>query len=125
MLTYITRRLLLMVPTLLGSTLVVFFVIGLTPGGLGASLLSREGTLRPEERKAREEYVKKRYGLGQPLIVQYLKWLNKVSPIGSKEPGTGFPQSIRIGLKMPDLGESWDRRRPVADLIGEALPITL
>jgi microcin C transport system permease protein len=125
MLIYVLRRIFLMIPTLVGSTLVVFFVVALTPGGLGGSLLSGEGILRPAERQAREEYVKKRYGLDQPLIVQYAKWFNKVSPLGVKESGEGFPSALRFGLKSPDLGESWDRRRPVAALIGEALPVTL
>jgi len=57
--------------------------------------------------------------------VQYLKWLNRVSPIGFKAIDTGFPGSLKFGLKWCDLGESWQRHRPVADLIGEALPITL
>jgi ABC-type dipeptide/oligopeptide/nickel transport system permease component len=125
MLTYIVRRLLLMVPTLIGVTMVVFFIIALSPGGLGGSLLSAEGQLRPEERKAVMAYYNARYGLDKPIIVQYLKWVNRVSPIGFKGSGEGYPASIRFGLKVPDLGESWIWHRPVMDLIGESLPVTL
>jgi peptide/nickel transport system permease protein len=125
MFNYVIRRLFLLVPTLIGTTVVVFFVVALTPGGIGGALLTREGTMKPEERRAREEYLKKRYGLNRPLPIQYLNWLNKVSPIGVKEPGEGFPSAARVGFKVPDLGESWQRQRPVATLIGEALPITL
>ena len=123
--TYLIRRLLLMIPTLIGVTMVVFFVIALSPGGIGASLLSSEGTMRPEERKVREAYLKARYDLDKPLIVQYLKWLNKVSPVGSKPTGQGFPHTWKVGLKVPDLGESFSFHRPVMDLIRESLPITL
>jgi ABC-type dipeptide/oligopeptide/nickel transport system permease component len=122
---YIIRRLLLMVPTLIGITAVVFFTMAFSPGGVGASLLSREGELRPEERKALEAYYNKRYGLNKPKVVQYLNWLNQISPVGIKDAGTGFPKSSRVGVKMPDLGESMSRHRPVIDMIRESLPVTL
>src|SRR5262245_11773934 len=82
MLTYLLRRLLLLPPTLIGMTLIVFFVLANSPGGIGASLLSRTGDMRPEERRIREAYLNKRYGLDKSKPVQYLRWLNKVLPIG-------------------------------------------
>jgi microcin C transport system permease protein len=118
MLSYIIRRILLIFPTLLGMTAVVFFVIALSPGGIGASLLSREGNLRPNERKVLTEYYNKRYGIDKPAYVQYVHWLNNISPVGFKA-GGGF------GFKAPDFGESFYRQRPVVSLIMEALPITL
>ena len=125
MLTYLIRRILLMVPTLIGVTLVVFYVIAMSPGGIGASLLSAEGSMRPEERRVREAYLKARYDLDKPLIVQYFKWFGKVSPIGAKAAGSGFPASWRLGFKVPDLGESFSFHRPVMDLVKESLPISL
>jgi ABC-type dipeptide/oligopeptide/nickel transport system permease component len=125
MLNYILRRLLLMIPTLIGITLLVFFVMALSPGGLGASLRNAEGNMRPEQRKIIEDYYKERYGLDQPLWKQYLRWANKVSPIGIKDAGTGYPSAWRAGFKTPDLGESFIRHRPVIDVIADALPITL
>lgn len=125
MLTYLTRRLLLMIPTLVGVTAVVFLVIALSPGGLGGALLSPDSQLRPEERKAIMAYYNARYGLDKPIPIQYLKWLNRVSPVGLKDRGQGFPAAWNIGFKVPDLGESWQRHRPVSDLIEEAIPITL
>jgi ABC-type dipeptide/oligopeptide/nickel transport system permease component len=123
--TYIIRRLLLMVPTLIGVTLVVFLVIALSPGGLGGALLAPDSQLRPEERKAIMAYYNARYGLDKPIPVQYLKWLNRVSPIGWKQRDEGFPSTWKFGSKFPDLGESWNRHRPVGDLISESLPNTL
>ena len=81
--------------------------------------------MRAEDRKRIEEYIRKRYGLGDPLIVQYGRWLNHISPVGFKEAGTGWPRSTRVGLKTPDMGESFIRRRAVLDVVLEALPVTL
>lgn len=125
MLSYILRRLLLVVPTLVGMTALVFFVMALSPGGTAADLMRGEQGMRPEERKARAEYLEKRYGLNKPLPVQYLRWLNKVSPFGVKESGVGFPSFLPLGFKVPDLGESFTQHRPVIDLIGERLPVTI
>ena len=89
MLNYLIRRLLLMPPTLLGATMIVFFVIALSPGGITGALLSRDAELRPEARKAREEYLQRRYGLNDPPPLQYLRWLNKISPVGVKVTSQG------------------------------------
>ena len=127
---YVIRRLLLAVPTLLGMTLVVFGVMAFSPGGIGPNLVNAEGQLRPDERRALEAYYNERYGLDRPLYVQYLRWLNKVSPVGFAtrprgEPGAGDMILPRPRVKWPDLGESIPRRRPVGDLIAEAAPVTL
>lgn len=83
MLTYIIRRLLLMVPTVLGVTAVVFFVMALAPGGFGGTVLNEAGgqTEGDEARRIRE-YYNRRYGLDKPPVEQYGRWLNQVSPIG-------------------------------------------
>jgi peptide/nickel transport system permease protein len=82
MATYLLRRILLFFPTLIGATMLVFFVVASAPGGIAAFALSQTGDMRPEERRFKMEYLKQRYGLDKPLIVQYLRWLNKVSPVG-------------------------------------------
>lgn len=155
MLTYLIRRLLLLPPTLIGMTAIVFFALAMAPGGIGASLLSRTGELKPDQRRVREEYLNKRYGLDKSKPAQYLRWLNKVSPIGfgsyaDDEPAVlaaaadaaklpagpdGRPAKpkvrggdinlLRPAIKWPDLGDSFIRGRPVGALIGEALPITV
>jgi len=125
MLSYIARRLLLVIPTLLGITLLVFFVMALSPGSVTTMLRSAEGDMRAEDRRRVEDYLRKRYGLGDPLIVQYGRWLNHVSPFGVKDPGAGFPNSWKVGFKAPDLGESFIRRRAVLEVVLDALPVTL
>ncbi len=125
MTTYLIRRILLFFPTLIGATMLVFFVVASAPGGIAAFALSQTGEMRPEERKFKMEYLNKRYGLDKPLMVQYLKWLGKVSPIGPKDVNDGFPSGVKFGLKLPDFGDSFARGRKVGDLIVEAMPITL
>ena len=124
MINYIIRRLLLMVPTLLGITLVTFLVMGLSPGGVGGTLLNDEGAMKGAAAKAQREYLQKRYGLDKPLIVQYWRWLNHVSPVGIEYPDDGSVGHFRWA-KTPDLGYSFSKGRPVLQLVEEALPITL
>ncbi|HYO07803.1 MAG TPA: ABC transporter permease [Tepidisphaeraceae bacterium] len=124
MLSYVIRRLLLIVPTLIGITALVFSIVAMSPGGVGANLVSAEFGMRPAEREAMRKYYNDRYGLDRPYVVQYLKWLNKVSPVGFRAAGAGAGGG-GFGFKRPDLGESFVRGRSVAGLIGESLPITI
>lgn len=123
MLIYILRRLLLMIPTLFGITLLVFFVMAMAPGGIGSVLQQEGSNMRPEEEKALREYYNERYGLDQPLIVQYFKWLYKVSPVGFAPNAEGWQQYVPI--KQPDLGQSFIRNQPVWNIVWQALPATL
>lgn len=126
MLTYIIRRLLLMLPTLIGVTAVVFFIMALSPGGVGGSLLNEMGEIESEQAQIQRRYYEQRYGLDAPLMVQYGRWLNQVSPIGFEMTVTAEGREWGgFGFKAPDLGESFSRGRPVIDLFAEALPITL
>src|SRR3954465_7684434 len=125
MFNYVIRRLLLIVPTLVGMTAIVFFVVASAPGGIGAAMVGNERGMRPAERELRRKYLNERYGLDKPLIVQYGKWLHKISPVGMKPRGTGFPKALPLGLKAPDLGDSFVRGRKVAGLVVEVLPITI
>jgi Binding-prot-dependent transport system membrane comp, N-term len=97
MITYLIRRILLVIPTLVGMTMLVFFVMALSPGGAGADLSKGEG-MRPEERRALQKYLNERYGLDKPLHVQYFRWLNRVSPVGLKvkEDGSYGAPTIKV-----------------------------
>ena len=124
MYSYITRRLLLMVPTLLGITLVVFVVMASAPGGISAQSLIEGQNLEPQAKKAMEDYYNRLYGLDLPMPMQYLRWLNNVSPFGFV-----FDEQNNISgfsfTKGSDLGMSFRYGRPVLDLIEERVPITL
>src|SRR3569833_4788017 len=80
--TYIIRRLLLMIPTLLGITLVVFVVMASSPGGISAQSLIEGQNLDPRAKKAMEDYYNRLYGLNDPAPVQYLRWLHNASLFG-------------------------------------------
>ncbi len=83
MLTYIFHRLLLMIPTLIGVTAVTFFIMALAPGQFGGSVLNQEGAqTEGEQARLIRERFQRRYGLDQPHIVQYGRWLNQISPVG-------------------------------------------
>jgi ABC-type dipeptide/oligopeptide/nickel transport system permease component len=114
-----------MIPTLIGITIVVFFVMALSPGGIAAEVQAEAGEMRPEERQAMMEYYNHRYGLDKPVPIQYLHWLNQVSPIGFYDKTIGDIVHTRFGFKWPDLGESHLRREPVTKVIADALPQTL
>jgi peptide/nickel transport system permease protein len=122
--TYIIRRLLLMIPTLLGITLVVFTVMALSPGGISAQSLVEGLNLEPQAKKALEDYYNRLYGLDQPPPVQYLRWLNNASPVGFVFDGQGAVEGFSL-TKGSDLGRSFRYGRPVIDLVGERVPITL
>lgn len=123
MLTYIIRRLLLIVPTLLGITALVFFCMALAPGGIGGPALDQTGNLQGEEARRVREYYNQRYGIDKPVVVQYGRWLNQISPIGFEPMPDGTLGGF--GFKSPSLGESLQRHKPVSDLIRETLPITV
>lgn len=124
MTTYILRRLLLMIPTLLGITLVVFGVMAAAPGGLSAQALVEGQNLDPEAKQALEAYYNRVYGLDQPVPVQYLRWLNNISPIGFQFDDEGRMTGFSL-TKGSDLGTSFRYGRPVIELLKERIPITL
>lgn len=78
---YIFRRLLLMIPTLLGITFLVFMLIALSPGGIGASLTQASGGMDQTSRAIKEAYLEDRYGLDAPATLQYVRWLGRISPV--------------------------------------------
>ena len=81
---YLARRMLLMIPTLFGMTLVVYFIMAAAPGDMVDMVMSKDGEIQAGDRRAKLRYLERRYGLDRPLIVQYGRWLNKVSLLGCK-----------------------------------------
>ena len=124
MLTYLLRRILLMIPTLLGITLVVFTVMAMSPGGLTGASMVGGAEMKPEAKQALIEYYNKRYGLDDPAPVQYLRWLNNVSPVGFLTDENNDYTSFSF-TKGSDLGESVFFGQSVMALIKDRLPITL
>lgn len=71
-----------MIPTLIGITFLVFMIVALAPGGIGASLTASAGAMQSQASVARTKaYLEDRYGLDDPPPVQYVRWLGRISPI--------------------------------------------
>jgi peptide/nickel transport system permease protein len=102
MLNYLARRFLMMIPLLIGITLISFVVIHLAPG----EPTDMQTQLNPEVSTELRNRLRDQYGLDKPLVVQYGEWLGRF---------------IRL-----DFGNSFSQdRRPVLDKIIERLPITI
>src|SRR4051812_11028336 len=69
MLRYLVRRLLLLVPILIGVSLLIFFWIRALPGSPAESLLGERAT------PALVQSYRKKYGLDKPLVQQYLTYV--------------------------------------------------
>src|SRR5207253_6569742 len=69
---YFIRRLLLVIPTIIGVTFLVFLLVRLIPGGAVSALLGENAT--PQQAKV----LKHTLGLDQPIITQYVKWIGHV-----------------------------------------------
>ncbi len=83
MLPYISRRLLLMIPTLIGMTFMVYCLIALAPGGFSASASAAGGGGSPvgSDPRIAEARFRDRFRLDEPIVTQYLGWLSRVSPV--------------------------------------------
>ncbi len=99
MLRYLSRRLLMLVPTLFLASIVIFAIIQLAPGDPARMMLGTEAT---EQQIARE---RARLGLDQPIPVRYAVWLSDVAQL--------------------NLGKSQINNQPVTQLVGNAFPNTL
>ncbi len=103
---YLARRLLLLVPVLLGVSVVVFMVLHLSPGDPAEIMLGSQATQEDRTRLRAE------LGLDQPLHVQYARWLGHVlrGDLGRS-----------LWMKRPVLGEVWTRFQATLLLTGTAL----
>lgn len=121
MTTYIIRRLLLMIPTVIGMTLLIFMLVAMSPGGVGAALQSGAGGGQMDSGSVAQQraYLEDRYGLDAPYVVQYVKWLGRVSPIkfGVRDQFTpgGERFSPPRGVKEPPLWEWFADELPTAE----------
>ena len=102
MLRYILKRLLFMVPLLIGITVICFAVMHLAPG----SPTDLQTQMNPRASAEAKERLRALYELDKPIHEQYWSWVQK--------------------LAVLDLGKSFSPdNRPVADKILERLPITI
>lgn len=104
MLGYVVRRVLMMVPTLIAISAIVFVIIQLPPGDYFTSyineLQSRGETVDPNK----IAFLKAQYGFDRPLYEQYLVWVG--------------------GLLQGDFGYSFEHDLPVREVVGDRLLLT-
>jgi len=96
---YIAKRLLLMIPTLLGVATLVFALIHFIPGDPARAMLGESAT--PED----VNQLRERLGLNDPVPLQFVKWLGRAV--------------------QGDFGLSYRMGKPVNELIAQRLPATL
>ncbi len=102
MILYLLKRILLMIPVLLGITIISFSVMKMAPG----DPISLMTDLNPNMNEEAIKRIRAHYGLDEPTHMQYLKWLKN--------------------MLVLDFGRSFaSDSRPVLDKILERIPITL
>jgi peptide/nickel transport system permease protein len=105
MITYVVRRLLVMVPTLFVVSILTFIIIQLPPGDFLTTLAAYSAESGGTIDASAMESLRRQYGLDQPLYVQYASWVG------------GFPRG--------DFGYSVEWKKPVGELIASRLGFTL
>jgi peptide/nickel transport system permease protein len=100
---YIIKRVLMMIPTLIGAALLVFLIMNIVPGDIALLIIGGDqgGDIDPRELAKIREHL----GLNRPLYIQFLSWL--------------------WGIVQFDLGTSLWTGAPVIDELATRLPLTL
>ncbi len=104
MLSYIVRRLLIMVPTLLAISALVFVIIQLPPGDFFETMINQIQARGESVDLQRIEFLKQQYGFDRPMWEQYLVWV--------------------WGLVQGDMGYSFEFELPVNEVVGDRLYLT-
>ena len=105
MLRYIIHRLLLMIPTLLAISLIVFIIIQLPPGDYLESYIAELQSQGESVDEQKIAFLRQHYGLDKPLYQQYLHWVG--------------------GILQGDFGYSFEYNLPVTEVVGDRLYITI
>jgi peptide/nickel transport system permease protein len=114
MIRFLLRRFVTMAVTLLIISALVFVIIKLPPGDFLTNQISELRAQGEAASAAKAEFLIKQYGLDRPVWEQYLVWLGVM-------PGpNGFS-----GLLQGDWGWSFEFDRPVNEVLGDALWLTL
>ena len=95
---YVLKRLVMLIPVLIGVTFLVYFIISLSPGDTAAMLAGEDADA------ATIEAVRHELGLDQPVIIQYARYM--------------------LNLLQGDMGNSYKTGRPVTNMIVSCFPNT-
>ncbi len=105
LLRYIVKRILWMVPFLFAVSLVAFVLIQAPPGDYLTTYIAKLGESNEVLDQATIDNLRARFGLDQPLYVQYFKWVTN--------------------LLQGDFGMSFEWRQPVSELVWERMGLTM
>jgi peptide/nickel transport system permease protein len=103
---FIIRRVLIMIPTMFVISILTFVIIQLPPGDFLTTMVAAMASQGDQVNRAALESLEDQYGLGQPVYVQYWKWISNIVLHG-------------------DFGRSFLYNLPVSDLIGSRLLWTI
>ncbi|HUC12104.1 MAG TPA: ABC transporter permease [Stellaceae bacterium] len=104
MLSYIVHRILIMIPTLVAISIVIFTIINLPPGNYFTTYIAELQGSGEKTDLAKIEFLEKQYGFDRPLWQQYLYWAG--------------------GLLHGNLGYSFSYDMPVNKVVGDRLLLT-
>lgn len=102
---YILKRMIWMIPFLFAVSVVAFLLIQAPPGDYLTTYIAKLGESNETLDQASVDNLRQRFGLDQPLYVQYFKWVSR--------------------LLVGDFGMSFEWRQPVADLVWTRMALTL
>lgn len=105
LLRYILKRVFWMIPFLFAVSIVAFILIQAPPGDYLTTYIAKLGESNEVLDQASIDNLRRRFGLDQPLYVQYFKWV--------------------VNLLQGDFGMSFEWRQPVSDLVWERMGLTL
>lgn len=106
MLRYVGKRILIMIPTVIVISMVVFFIIQLPPGDFMSSYIASMEASNEVFDMNTIARMRESYGLDQPWYTQYLKWMYGIVTRG-------------------DFGYSFSYNSPVMDILGQRMATTL
>jgi peptide/nickel transport system permease protein len=106
MVQYILKRILYMIPTLIVISIISFTIIQLPPGDYFSSYVAQLRQQGDNIDEAEIAALREQYGLGQPIYVQYWKWISGI-------------------LLRGDFGRSFEWQRPVSELIWDRIGLTI
>jgi|TARA_R110000868_G_scaffold42847_3_gene144525 peptide/nickel transport system permease protein len=103
-LTYLARRILVMVPTLIAISIITFIIIQLPPGDYLTTMINEMQSQGENVDQSKIEALRAQYGLDRPMYEQYFHWAT--------------------GLLQGDYGYSFEYQLPVADVVGDRVFLT-
>ena len=105
MLQYVVKRVLLMIPTMIAISIIVFTIIQLPPGNYLESYIAELQAQGESVDPQKIAFLREYYGLDKPLVEQYLRWA--------------------AGMLRGDFGYSFEFNMPVTKVVGDRMFLTI